>query len=169
MRSNVTPLTPTALRENAGRTRHVRRMRESVLNLNEHDRKRVQFLDKLLGSGFAFEVDGGTFHLKGQAAGSPRKRSTDALFTCYEYEALIEEFPSKPLTARVFLTKESGRLALRVGNVDIPFPKAATQSMTDEERKRVAESACADAVRLELAAQKAANPAPPSGQTTSGS
>ncbi len=143
------------------------------MNLSEHDRKRVQFLDKLLCNGFTFLVDGGSFHLNGQLAGSPRKRSTDPSFTCYEYEARIEEFPSQNLTVRIFLSKETGRLALRAGDVVIPFPQAVSQSITDEQRKKVAESACAEAVRLELAqratkgAEKdAANPAPASVQAT---
>jgi hypothetical protein len=135
------------------------RLREIVLNLSQHDRKRAQFLDSFLGSAFDFQVDGDTFHLKGQAAGSPKKHSKEALYTCYEYKALIEEFPSKQLTVRVFLTKETGRLALRVGDVVIPFPQVVSQSMTNEDRRKVAVAACAEAVRLELAAQKAAKEA----------
>ena len=134
------------------------------MNLNEHDRKRVKFLDNLLGNSFTFQIDGNTFHLNGQLAGSPKKSSTDPLFNCYEYEARIDEFPSRNLTVRIFLTKETGRLALRAADVVIPFPQAVSQSITDEQRKKVAESACAEAVRLELAAQlaaqKAANPSP---------
>ena len=149
------------------------RVWEFVMNVSEHDRKRVQFLDKLLCNGFTFQVDGGSYRLNGQLAGSPRKRSTDPLFTCYEYEARIDEFPSQNLTVRIFLTKETGRLALRAGDVVIPFPQAVSQSITEEQRKKIAESACAEAVRLELATQKAAKAsekdAPnPSAQTTSG-
>lgn len=129
------------------------------MNLSEHDRKRVKFLDNLLGTGFTFQVDGSAFRLDGQLAGSPRKRSTNPLFTCYEYETRIDEFPSQNLTVRIFLTKETGRLALRAGDVIIPFPQAVSQSITDEQRKKIAESACVEAVRLELAAQKAATPA----------
>jgi len=125
------------------------------MNLNEHDRKRVKFLDGLLGNGFTFQVDGTTFHLNGQVAGSPKKSSTDPSFDCYEYEARIDEFPSKNLTVRIFLIKESGRLALRAADVIVPFPQAVSKSIAETERKKIAEAACAEAVRLELSAQTA--------------